>query len=329
MRFAGFEGNQGAKRLFSSFVDRGRIPHAVLIEGPAGSGRRTLAKILAQAAVCISSGEKPCGVCGHCRKMSSGNHPDVLMIGGEGTPRSFHVETVREIRRSAHILPNEAEYRVLILTGAEGMTPEAQNALLKILEEPPPHLLFILTCESRFQLLPTIQSRVVGVALGAVDADTATGAIMRILPRTGEEDARRAAEAFDGIIGQAVKGLADGTFKLAVEIAPQIARAVAAPDELELLKLTAKLEKDKSVCNAVLNLLSLIFRDALALRVGYKNNISSDFDTAASLSKLLTKGQLMALVEEVERLKSYRNTYMNNTLLVTLMCSRLREAAGR
>ena len=78
-----------------------------------------------------------------------------------------------------------------------------------------------------------------------------------------------------------------------------------------------------------MNLLSLIFRDALALRVGYKNNISSDFDTAASLSKLLTKGQLMALVEEVERLKSYRNTYMNNTLLVTLMCSRLREAAGR
>ena len=186
MRFAGFEGNQSAKRILSSFVDRGRIPHAVLIEGPAGSGRRTLAKILAQAAVCISSGEKPCGVCGHCRKMSSGNHPDVLMIGGEGTPRSFHVETVREIRRSAHILPNEAEYRVLILTGAEGMTPEAQNALLKILEEPPPHLLFILTCESRFQLLPTIQSRVVGVALGAVDTDTAAAAIMRILPRTGE-----------------------------------------------------------------------------------------------------------------------------------------------
>ena len=119
------------------------------------------------------------------------------MIGGEGPSSSFPVETVREIRSSAYILPNEAEYKVVILSGADETSTGAQNALLKILEEPPPHLLFILTCENRFKLLPTIQSRVVGVALGAVDADTATGAIMRILPRTGEEDARRAAEAFE------------------------------------------------------------------------------------------------------------------------------------
>ena len=155
MRFAGFEGNQSAKRILSSFVDRGRIPHAVLIEGPAGSGRRTLAKILAQAAVCISSGEKPCGVCGHCRKMSSGNHPDVLMIGGEGPSSSFPVETVREIRSSAYILPNEAEYKVLILSGASG-TSTGRRIPAENREEPPPHLLFILTCEPF--LLPTIRS---------------------------------------------------------------------------------------------------------------------------------------------------------------------------
>ncbi|HHV50963.1 MAG TPA: ATP-binding protein [Clostridiales bacterium] len=329
MRFIGFEGNQDTKNLLSSFVDRGRIPHAILIEGPQGSGRRTLAKIIAQAAVCSSGDEKPCGVCSHCRKALSGNHPDIILAGGDGSSRSFHIDAVRQLRESAYILPNEAEHKVFILAGAEGMTEQAQNALLKILEEPPKHLIFILTCESRSQLLPTIQSRTVCLTVGAVDVDLAVNAIMRILPETSPEEARQAAAVFGGIIGQAVNGISDGTFKQVVGLAPQIALAVAAPNEIDLLRLTGKIEKDKAACDGVLNTLSLIFRDALVLRSGYNSSISSSPDTAASISKLLTKGQLAALVEEVDRLKRARLSNMNQTLFVTLMCSRLREAAGR
>jgi DNA polymerase-3 subunit delta' len=329
MHFNGFEGNQNAKNLLSSYVDRGRIPHAILIEGPAGSGRRTLANIVAQAAVCSSQDEKPCGVCSHCIKSSSGNHPDIMQAGGEGAARSFHINTVRDIRDGAYVLPNEANRRVMILTGVEGMTDQAQNALLKILEEPPKHLLFILTCESRSQLLSTIQSRTVSIALGAVDIDLAVNAIRRILPQTSEDEAKQAATVFGGVIGQAVNGITDGSFKRVVELAPQIALAVAAPNELDLLRLTGKIEKDKSASDAVLNSLSLIFRDALVFRAGYKSNISSSPETSASLSKLLTKGQLISLIDEIEWLQQSRRFNINQTLFITLMCSRLREAAGR
>ena len=169
MRWDGLAGNLSAKKTLSGFVDAGRLPHALLIEGPPGSGRRSFALRMAQAAVCLAAEENPCGVCAGCHKALADTHPDIMRAGGSGGARSFHVDAIRAIRETAYILPNEAPRRVILLEQAENMTDTAQNALLKILEEPPGHVLFILTCENRSQMLPTIQSRAVCVALGAVE----------------------------------------------------------------------------------------------------------------------------------------------------------------
>ena len=329
MRFDGFEGNDETKRLLSSYVDGGRIPHALVMEGPQGSGRRTLARLLARAVVCSSADAKPCGCCSHCLKAAGGNHPDITEAGGEGASRAFHIDVVRQIRGDAYVLPNEAERRVFILSGAQGMTEQAQNALLKILEEPPKLLVFILTCESRSQLLSTIQTRTVTLTLGAVEHDAAVKAIMRILPKTTEDDARQAALVFGGIIGQAVAGISDGSFRRVLELAPDMALAVAAPDELTLLRLTGRLEKDKETADGVLNALSLIFRDALVRRVGQADDMSPSPQAAQTLSKTLTREQLVSLIGSVDSLKRARRMNINHTLFLTLLCSRLREAAGR
>lgn len=331
MRFDGFAGNQEAKKRLSAYIDGGRLPHALLFEGPEGSGRQTLAQITAMATVCTSEGEKPCGHCAACIKAAGGNHPDIMKTGGDGTARSFHIEVIRDIRDKAYILPNEAERRVIILAGAQGMTEQAQNALLKIIEEPPRHILFILTCENRAQLLETIQSRTVCITLGSVPEEEAVQTILWRIPEAKESDVRQTVTIFGGIIGQAIKGLSDGSFQHILELAPAFARAVAAPDELELLRLTGKLEKDKKSADGILSALAQLFHEALLLRFHADEKTSSSVspETVRQLAQSLTKEQLSSLVKSVEELQLARLQNINYTLFLTLLCSRLRTAAGR
>ena len=331
MRFDGFTGNEKAKGILSAYVDAGRFPHALLLEGEEGSGRRTLGRLIACAAVCgaTQGTEKPCGVCPACHKALAGGHPDISEAGGDGAARSFHIDAVRAIRDLAYVLPNEAPRRVFLLAGAHLMTEQAQNALLKILEEPPEHAVFILTCENRSQLLPTILSRTVCLAVEPPAAEEAERVLGERLPDTSEEDRRRALALFGGNIGQALDGLADGTLRRVLELAPQFAVAVAAPNELELLRLTGSLEKDKETADGLLSALSLIFRDALTSRFGGKTTLSSSHESAALLARTLTKPQLAGLLHAVEELQYARVRNMNYTLFLTLLCARLRRAAGK
>lgn len=329
MRFDGFVGNEQAKRQASAFADAGRFPHALLIEGPTGSGRKTFALQLAKAAICLSSDEKPCGRCAACRKIAAGSHPDVELISGTGAARSFHIDTVRDLCKRAILMPNEAMRRVMILTDVQTMTPAAQNALLKILEEPPAHLLFILTCENRAQLLATIRSRVVCLTMSPVEEEEGVAALSAIDPAVDRDEWRRALRVFGGVIGQALSGVQDGGFRQVQDITAAIAGAVAAPDELALLRATAPLEKNKPLSDGVLGGLLLIFRDALCERVGGGSPMSTSPETAKTLAAALTKRQLLALMGETQNLQKMRDTNMNHTLFLTQLCARLRKAAGR
>lgn len=209
------------------------------------------------------------------------------------------------------------------------MTEQAQNALLKILEEPPAHLCFILTCENRAQMLSTIRSRAVCVSLGPVDPAEAAEALRALLPGITPEEAAEAASVFGGVIGQALQGLSEGSFRRVVELAPLMARAVAAPTELPLLELSGRLEKEKELADGVLGALGLLFRDATAHRFAAEDRLSTDRDTAAFLAGALSKAQLFALMGAVSSLQEDRRRNVNYTLFLSLLCSRLRAAAGK
>lgn len=141
-----------------------RLSHAYMIVSPSPAQRDALARDLAAAMLCEGPWPHPCGVCRHCRKVYAGIHPDVTVVerGADekgAARRSVTVEQVRALVADAQVMPNEAERRVYVIRDADAMNASAQNALLKVLEEPPGGVSFLLCAANAALLLPTVRSR--------------------------------------------------------------------------------------------------------------------------------------------------------------------------
>lgn len=269
-----------------------RFPHAVLFEaGDAACARRT-ALTVAAGLLCRGEGIRPCGQCPACLKAASGSHPDLSVLEGSGGQRSLHVEDIRALRRDSIVLPNESEVKVYILLGAQDMSEQAQNALLKVLEEPPERVYFILTCDDRAHLLGTILSRCTLYSFSGS-------------PSASSEEAQAAAMA--------------------------IAAAVAGPSELELMRCTAVFEKDRRLMAETLSRLMLLFRQAILFRSG-KEPPDAAPEVRELLQKLASDfsiARLSALIQAVRTIEECAARNANQNLTITRLCALLRGAAGR
>ena len=146
------------------FRDAQRLAHAYIITAQSREESLRAARQLAAAAVCTDAGEVPCGHCRACRKAREGIHPDIIPVrlleDDKGRKkREISVDQIRQVAADAVVLPNEAERKVYLLEDADKMNLSAQNAALKLLEEPPRHVIFLLCAENAQQLLPTVRSR--------------------------------------------------------------------------------------------------------------------------------------------------------------------------
>lgn len=156
--------SDGVRRRLEAAV--GRLSHAYIINGPKETSL-ALAQHLAQAYVCSSGEDGPCGVCSDCRKAKGNIHPDIIRLTVLEGKRNILVDQVRQLRTDAYIRPNEARRKVFIIEDAQTMNDSAQNALLKVLEDGPQYLFFLLLSENAQQLLPTIRSRCETLSLTA------------------------------------------------------------------------------------------------------------------------------------------------------------------
>ncbi|MBR5134650.1 MAG: hypothetical protein IKV35_03530 [Clostridia bacterium] len=327
MRWDGFAGNDAAKRTIETAIESGRLPHALLVEGPRGSGRKTFAHQIAKAAVCLSRDEKPCGVCGQCVKVDTG-HPDITVLQGDGSAKSLNVNMIRELREQAAVVPNEANYKVAIIADAGCMNVQAQNALLKILEEPPSYMLFILTAESRTQFLPTVQSRCVSINLLGVTESEAMPVLRSRLPELTDAELTARLRLFSGCIGAVLDSVGNDDFAQTVRLITDIATAIRAPYELALMQAIAPLEKDKILTDAVLSGLRFVVRDALVMSMGGTVTVGVAPDASSALSQSLTQKRLLALLDVLDEMIASRKRNMNQSLLITLLCARLRAVVG-
>lgn len=268
MKLDALAGNAALKEQLSA-QERGRgLSHAYLISGPAGSGKRTLARLLSAAMVCTKSGDKPCGSCAACKKAFGGIHPDVIQVGADG--KDISVGQARQARSDAYIRPNEAGRKIYIFHNAQNMNPSAQNALLKLLEEGPAYAAFLLLTENPGSVLSTIRSRCEGVALTPVTAAEAEYELARRFPQIPREQRHAVARRCGGLLGQAVAELeGQGTAQPVRGEASRFLELLAQNRELEFAVWCVELEKwERGDLLLLLERSLALLRDALALQKG-------------------------------------------------------------
>ena len=167
MDFSELPGNEALKKRLSVSFQKGTWSHCYLICGPQGSGKRILAKIMAGALQCQAA-DAPCGRCSACRKIQAGIHPDVIVVD-DAEKKTVSVELIRQLQADAFVHPNESKRKIYLIPRAQDMTENAQNALLKIIEEPPSYAVFLLLTDNAEKLLPTVRSRSVELRLEAAE----------------------------------------------------------------------------------------------------------------------------------------------------------------
>lgn len=263
MAFNVLLGNDRLKANLAESLAKKHVSHFYLISGPKGSGKHTLAKLLAQAILCQGD-RRPCGVCDHCRKMLSGNHPDFITVE-DPEHKNVAVKLVRQIRDDMFIRPNEAEYKIYLFPQELGI--EGQNALLKILEEPPAYGVYILLTDNPDKLLPTVRSRCTELKMQALPGDILRTQLRRDFPQAQEEDLTAAVLRSGGFLGQARELLKSGG-----EVPPQtenFVKAFAEKNSLLLVQTLVPMEKWKrdALAEILADWLDLL-ESALASRSG-------------------------------------------------------------
>ena len=298
MGFESLLGNERLKDNLRSSINRGRISHFYLISGPAGSGKRTLAKLLAAAILCKSA-DSPCGNCAACRKVLGSGHPDFITID-DPEKKTVPVELIRDARADIYIRPNEADHKIYLFPRAQDMGIPGQNALLKVLEEPPAYGVFILLTDNPQKLLPTVRSRCTELALTALSEDVAFSQLRKDFPQAEEAEIRAAISRSGGFLGQAKIILEEGS-DLPVQTA-EFLSAFSQRNSYALAEVLVPMEKWKrDQLIPVLQQWAMLLEGALVCRSG----IAAATPMAQALNSSRSALELKQAIEHLQKTIDY------------------------
>jgi DNA polymerase-3 subunit delta' len=296
--FRELAGHAHLLELIAAAARRGTLPPSLIFDGPGGVGKRTAAVALAQAINCLQpapfaglDGADACGACSSCKRIARGVHADVLLIepGDTGT---IKVDQVREAIDRAAYRPFEGRRRVVIVDDADAMVAEAQNALLKTLEEPPAGSMFVLVTSRPDMLLPTVRSRCQRLRFGRL----APGDVAAVLIAShGYEPgpAHAAASAADGSVGAALEGASEDFADARVAAVQLLDDAAASKDPrrrldgAKALAAAGRGSVDRDGLGLRLRALASMLRDLGALRSSADERTLANADLKAELSRLL------------------------------------------
>lgn len=317
-------GNRALVAHLRTAAAGGRVSHAYLFAGGAGAGKHLIANTFAKALQCEGAGERPCGACASCAVFDSGNHPDVIYVRPE--KKSIGVDEIREqVLETAGLKPYRFACKIYIIEHADTMTVQAQNALLKTLEEPPAYVRFLLLAERAEAFLPTILSRVVTLKLRPL-SEREVAAYLRERAHVPAEECEGYAAYAQGRIGRALELLEDADFRQMREDVLQRLEALPSLPEAEVLALAKDLEAYKNDLR-FLDIMELWYRDLLAAKCLREERFLIEKERAAAVFRAAKAppGRLARQAQAVHRARRKLAQNANFRLAMEVMLMELKE----
>ncbi len=335
-------GNAGTKARLGAAIQSGTLPHAFLIDGESGSGKMTLALQIAAALNCERAGSDahslPCYLCNNCRRILGGGHVDVHVLERAEGRATIGVQEIKDMRSDMFLSSTESDYKIYIVRDAERMTPEAQNALLIVIEEPPRNVVIMLLTSGTDKILTTIRSRTQYIAMSRFSPEE----IGKYL-RDSDEDAARIARtdpagfalataSADGSIGRAKELLTPGKREAIAEEREETLGIVRlferSSSYRDLYQAVSALPKKRPELSDSLERLITATRDLIAIRYdeGAPLSFFHDREEARALASATDTARLFKIYDLISSAHEDNYKNANITALLSLLAAGIKSA---
>ncbi|MBO6299111.1 MAG: DNA polymerase III subunit delta' [Lachnospiraceae bacterium] len=329
MNFSDIVGQESIKEQLQGAISTGRVSHAYILYGEVRSGKEFVAKVFAQSLLCEKPVTKPdgtiepCGECHSCRQAMTANHPDIIYV-----PSTIGVEEIRDrIVETVQVKPYQGPYKIYIVEEAEKLTVQAQNVLLKTIEEPPAYVVFILLTSSTEALLPTILSRCVLLNMRPVRDDEMRTYLMEQL-HVPESRAEICIAFARGNIGRAKALAASEDFDKIRTNALSLLKNIHEMDTADIMEALKNIREYGFDINDYLDIMAVWYRDILLFKATHDMNHLIFRDEIQSIQKVAQSSDYEGIEEVIQALevaKSRLRSKVNYELTMELLLLTIKE----
>lgn len=320
-------GHKDILKYISSAVENNRVSHAYILNGERGSGKKMLANLFAMTLLCETGDNEPCGKCHSCKQAESGNHPDIIRVTHE-KPNSISVDDIRtQVNNTVDIKPYQGPYKVYIIPQADMMTPQAQNAILKTIEEPPSYAVFLLLTENAETLLPTINSRCVMLKLRNIKDTLIKKYLMENL-EIPDYKADMCTAFAQGNMGRAIMLANSDHFNEIREEAVQLLKHISEMELNEIIAAVKNISVYKLEITDYLDIIMIWYRDVLLYKATKEIDKVVFKDQLQSIKEQARKSSyegIELILESLEKAKARLKANVNFDLVMELLFLTIKE----
>ena len=324
MNFSDIIGQSTLVNYLKTILSSGKIAHSYIFIGPRGIGKKTISNIFAKALVCYEKKQEPCNICQSCRQFESGNHPDVYRVISD--KKTIGVDSIRDMQSDIKIKPFQGDRKIYIIDKADTMTVQAQNALLKTLEEPPKYAVIILLADNTSSLLPTVLSRCQLIKIPRL-SPTHIAKIVEKKLGVSQEQALVYAKLSEGLPGKALELAGSQEYQQLREDVLNLIERLIHASALEAMEYAHFFEERREKVDDTLDLLELWLRDMLVCKENGETELIINMDRISiikSLSKNFTTRAIRDMIEKVTATKKMLKSHANFQLAIENMLVNIR-----